>query len=313
MLYLHTMQVNFLRCSNVRGEFEYSTANNNCWMAIPSMGITYFVIYVVWWHLESVHYAVILLEIISFIFIWLTHIETSGSIQISSHLKESLLAYLIPSLLSLACALIGLFFSGLLWNSEILSTSCNELSYLWNFMYITFITASLVIKMGLFPFFVYTLNVNQGISWNAIFFIGVTSKLPVLIVMIHYGKIVNPWIMIVVGIFSMLMSSFIIFSSVYVKRYMAASSLGVMGWLSTMVGVYHLTDDSWFGGGCVSFFLWFFFIVYGCNTLGIIIMLEHCYPLFLSSYRGELEIKGYVLGSWYYVDLRFFGVLYLIS
>ena len=62
--------------------------------------------------------------------------------------------------------------------------------------------------------------------------------------MIHYGKIVNPWIMIVVGIFSMLMSSFIIFSSVYVKRYMAASSLGVMGWLSTMVGVYHLTDDS---------------------------------------------------------------------
>ena len=76
------------------------------------------------------------------------------------------------------------------------------------------------------------------------FFIGVTSKLIIIVVMIC-GKIVNPWVIIVMGIFSKLISNFIVFSSPYIKRYMAVSSLGVMGWLSARVGVCHLTDDCW--------------------------------------------------------------------
>ena len=76
-----------------------------------------------------------------------------------------------------------------------------------------------------------------------LFFIGVTSKLIIIVVMIC-GKIVNPWVIIVMSIFSKLISDFIVFSSLYVKLYMAAANLNVMGWLSTMVGVYHLTDDS---------------------------------------------------------------------
>ena len=154
-------------------------------------------------------------------------------------------------------------------------------------------TTSLVIKMGLFPLLLYTLKVNQGGLLECyFFFIGVTSKLIIIVVMIC-GKIVNPWVIIVMSIFSKLISDFIVFSSLYVKLYMAAANLDVMGWLSPRVGVCHLNHDSWFKEDYVSFFLWFFFIVYGCNTLGIIIMLEHCYPLFLSSYRGELEIKSF--------------------
>ena len=75
------------------------------------------------------------------------------------------------------------------------------------------------------------------------FFIGVTSKLIIIVVMIC-GKIVNPWVIIVMSIFSKLISDFIVFSSLYVKLYMAAANLDVMGWLSPRVGVCHLNHDS---------------------------------------------------------------------
>ena len=103
-------------------------------------------------------------------------------------------------------------------------------------------TTPLLIKMSLFSFLLYTLNVNQERPLGMLFFIGVTSKLIIIVVMIC-GKIINPWVIIVMGIFSKLISDFIVFSSLYVKRYMTVSSLGVMGWLSARVGVCHLTDD----------------------------------------------------------------------
>ena len=95
---------------------------------------------------------------------------------------------------------------------------------------------------------------ESGSLLECYFFIRVTSKLIIIVVMIC-GKIVNPWVIIVMGIFSKLISNFIVFSSLYIKRYMAVSSLDVVRWLSPRVGVCHLADNSWFKGDYVSFFL----------------------------------------------------------
>ena len=137
------------------------TANNNPFMSVFSYISTFLVILLVYSHL-GVLYGVILLEIISFIFVWSSQIETGECIQISSHNKESLLAYLIPSLFSYVCALVSLYLAGQLWpRGNVLEPQ--NLFINSNF-YFVLMTISLTIKLGLFPFFVYTLNVSQGIS-----------------------------------------------------------------------------------------------------------------------------------------------------
>ena len=137
-------------------------------------------------------------------------------------MKESLLAYLIPSLLSYVCALIGLYLGGEL-------SEATQKGYVPGAPYFLFMTIALTVKMGLFPFFVYTLNVSQGISWNAIFFVGITSKLPLVVVIVNYGHLIHPRVMILAGMFSMLASCLVIFNSVYMKRFIASSSFSVMG------------------------------------------------------------------------------------
>ena len=287
------------------------TANNNPFMSVFSYISTFLVILLVYSHL-GVLYGVILLEIISFIFVWSSQIETGECIQISSHNKESLLAYLIPSLFSYVCALVSLYLAGQLWpRGNVLEPQ--NLFINSNF-YFVLMTISLTIKLGLFPFFVYTLNVSQGISWSAIFFLGITSKLPILIILINYGNIVLPEIMIISGILSLLTSAIIIFNSIYVKRYIACSSLASMGWLSCSIGVYKANSFAWFQFVPLSMTLFAFLIVYGVCTILVVIMLEHCYCLFLSSYKGEIEhsLKGKLLSeprSW----LRRFGVIAIFT
>ena len=171
----------------------------------------------------------------------------------------------------------NLTLAGQIWPTNSLYTPENIL--IKNNLPHIFMTISLVIKMGLFPFFVYTLNVNQGISWNAIFFIGVISKLPIIIIMVNYGNIISPQVMVISGLLSTLISGFIIFNSIYVKRYIASSSLASMGWLSIIIGVYKNNSNIFFYNLPLSTIIWGFWVIYGVNTLLIVIMLENCYPL----------------------------------
>ena len=266
------------------------TANNNPFMSVFSYISTFLVILLVYSHL-GVLYGVILLEIISFIFVWSSQIETGECIQISSHNKESLLAYLIPSLFSYVCALVSLYLAGQLWpRGNVLEPQ--NLFINSNF-YFVLMTISLTIKLGLFPFFVYTLNVSQGISWSAIFFLGITSKLPILIILINYGNIVLPEIMIISGILSLLTSAIIIFNSIYVKRYIACSSLASMGWLSCSIRRF----------GVIAIFtqmglppLIFFFIKLG--LLGTMVELGQSLIIFIMVLNSIIMSAAYIWLVW---------------
>ena len=305
--YLILMQVNSLRPHYIMPESVESTANNSPFMAYLVYLISYTVVTLVWKYV-GVLYAVVLLEIMSFVFMWLTHLETTEAVQVSSHMKESLLAYLIPSLLSYVCALIGLYLGGEL-------SEATQKGYVPGAPYFLFMTIALTVKMGLFPFFVYTLNVSQGISWNAIFFIGITSKLPLVVVIVNYGHLIHPTVMIIAGMFSMLVSCLVIFNSVYMKRFIASSSFSTMGWISALAGLFKIfgfEGEKWYSTPAYMM-LWLFFVTYSINTLLILIMLENCYPLFLSSYKGELDYSGSILGTWHHVLLRWFGVIGIIS
>ena len=157
--YLIAVQRKFKLISSLK--INNLTANNNPYLAIFSYIKVILVILLVYTHL-GVLYGLILLEIISFIFILLSHVETGENVQVSSHNKESLLAYLIPSLFSYILALISLYLAGQLYPIKNLYSPENIL--IKNNLSPILMTISLTIKMGLFPFFVYTLNINQGIS-----------------------------------------------------------------------------------------------------------------------------------------------------
>ena len=117
--------------------------------------------------------------------------------------------------------------------------------------------------------------------------------------MVNYGNIITPQVMIISGLLSTLVSGFIIFNSIYVKRYIDSSSLASMGWLSIIIGVYKNNSNIFFYNLPLSTIIWAFWVIYGVNTLLIVIMLENCYPLFLSSYKGEIEfnLKGKLMSQ----------------
>ena len=327
--YMIIMQVRHLRPSYVKPECvqiaqaEKSSAQGKAILSFLVYLIAYMVVALVCMY-SGLLYAVILLEIMSFVFMWLSHLQTSEPIQVSSHLKESLLSYLIPSLLSYVCALVGLYLSG--GAAEIAESrglvgfteSGEKIIKLPSLPYMVFMTLALGIKMGVFPFFVYTLNVSQGVSWNAIFFLGITSKVPLVIVLVNCGTIIHEHVLIIVGLSSMLVSCLVIFNSVYMKRFIAGSSLSVMGWISTLVALfrydkYGYGEEFYMDATPMYMSLWLFFVTYSINTLLILIMLENCYPLFLSSYKGEVDFAGMVLGTVHHVWLRRLGMVGIIS
>lgn len=115
----------------------------------------------------SLIYSVVLIEIISFVFIGVAT-KQNGEKSIKSIMsKESIVAYLIPSLFSYVLALVSLGLSANVTEAVFISLSRLEeskFSILGISMASLLMSISLLIKMGIFPFFIYTLNVNKGIS-----------------------------------------------------------------------------------------------------------------------------------------------------
>ena len=76
--------------------------------------------------------------------------------------------------------------------------------------------------------------------------------------MVNYGNIITPQVMIISGLLSTLVSGFIIFNSIYVKRYIDSSSLASMGWLSIIIGVYKNNSNIFFYNLPLSTIIWGF-------------------------------------------------------
>jgi NADH:ubiquinone oxidoreductase subunit 2 (subunit N) len=176
-------------------------------------------------------YSIVLIEIISFIFIGVATKERGEKSIKSIMTKESVVAYLIPSLFSYILGLISLALSGGL--SGTLSTPISALTHGYPIFGLyaptIFMSVSLIIKMGIFPFFVYALNVNKGISWGGIIFIGVIAKIPIVILMLYYGNTIGPNIITFCGVLSLVIASMAAFTTPHAKKFMACSSLAAMG------------------------------------------------------------------------------------
>ena len=265
----------------------------------------------------SLIYSVVLIEIISFVFIGVAT-KQNGEKSIKSIMsKESIVAYLIPSLFSYVLALVSLGLSANVTEAVFISLSRLEeskFSILGISMASLLMSISLLIKMGIFPFFIYTLNVNKGISWGGIVFVGIIAKLPVIVVMIYYGATIGPNILMLCGVISMVIAPIAAFSTQHAKKFMACSSLAAMGWLTAGIGCFKgastvgiQNSPQW------TFTVWAFYLVYSISTILLITVLNYVHPVFFSSYKGEIQGCNDEVGPRSNLWLRKVGIISLFT
>lgn len=257
------------------------------------------------------------MEIISFVFIGVAT-KQDGEKSIKSIMsKESVVAYLIPSLFSYVLALISLGLSANVNEAVFISLSKLEesrFSVLGISMASLLMSISLLIKMGIFPFFVYTLNVNKGISWGGIVFVGIIAKLPVIVVMIYYGATIGPNILMLCGVISMVIAPIAAFSTQHAKKFMACSSLAAMGWLTAGIGCFKgassigiQNSPQW------TLTVWAFYLIYSISTILLITILNYVHPVFFSSYKGEIQGCNDEVGPRSTLWLRKVGIISLFT
>ena len=150
--------------------------------------------------------------------------------------SEASLKYFILSALSSGFYLLGL---NLLYNigfslnvDEVFYVNFLDLKTLFSLIIIFF---SMFFKLGLFPFQFWLADIYEGSDWEIIGLISILPKISTLSVIFKLLSFVN--LILLIGLFSIIIGTFSAINQTKIKRLLAYSSIGHMGFILVIMGL----------------------------------------------------------------------------
>ena len=228
-------------------------------------------LYVLVWFKLDIFWVIFILEFQSFIILGACYLFKKDNNWTIIKGVEGSINYIFPA-----------FFSFILMLFYVILSSYNlQTTYQMNLIMNGILTLSILTKLGAFPVFIWVPRVFKNVCYNTLILLSVISKVFLISIILVYLPIKGPNL-IIVGIISIMLSSFYMLSTPNIKKFLAFSSIANVGWsliliVSTISGLpLDLTGSE---------VLCIFFFFYGFNLILLCVVMrkESDYHLFYLS------------------------------